>query len=78
MKEKTNKEVRKVIEEIRAFTEFSVDGEKESIEYLYTARRVANCYDNIMFSCKTDAQVMDQIDQIRYYLKKNPQYLSFK
>ena len=78
MKEETNKEVSKVLKEIIAFTEYSVDGEAECVEYLYTARKIANCYDKILYSCENDAQVMSEIDQIRHYLKDNPLYLSFE
>ncbi|MBR3249508.1 MAG: hypothetical protein IKF83_02280 [Clostridia bacterium] len=74
--EKIKEEIEKVIEEIQDFTKFSPNGEVDSIEYLYTAREVANCYDRIMTS-NLDEKTLKEITYLRHCLKQNPQYLSF-
>lgn len=74
--EDVKKEVERVIEEIQEFTAYSPKGEARSIDYLYTARKVANCYDEIIASNKTE-ETIRKVKLLRHHLKSNPQYLDF-
>lgn len=70
------KEVDKVKREIQDFASFDPGGEAEAIEYIHTARKVANCYDRIVAS-DSDEKTLNEINLLRHHLQDNPQYLDF-
>lgn len=70
------RELEKVLEEIQEFTDYCPEGHVAMVEYLYTARKVANCYDEIVCSSTTE-EAMRRINLLRHYLKCNPNYLDF-
>ncbi|MBR3162900.1 MAG: hypothetical protein IKF17_02210 [Clostridia bacterium] len=74
--ERIKEKIDKVIEEIQEFAGYEVKGASDVVEYLYTARAVANSYDR-MIESSDEIKIYDEINLIRHYLKENPHYLDF-
>lgn len=70
------RELERVLEEIREFTDYQPEGHAIMVDYLYTARKVANCYDEIICATTTE-DAMRRISLLRHHLRSNPQYLDF-
>lgn len=69
--ERIRAEIDGVMGEIQAFVAHQPDGRSLTIEYLYTARKVANCYDR-MCASRMGEEAAREAALLRHHLHEYP------